>query len=103
VQQALSFGVPLVAAGDTEEKAFTAARVGWTGAGINLETRRPTPEQIRTAVHTVLAGSQYRKQAQRLQKNFSRYAALGEIARSVNTLIADARGSRTIDPPRPIV
>jgi UDP:flavonoid glycosyltransferase YjiC (YdhE family) len=89
VQQALSFGVPLVAAGDTEEKAFTAARVAWTGAGINLETRRPTPEQIRTAAHTVLAGSQYRDQAQRLQKNFSRYDALAEITRSVNGLIAD--------------
>jgi len=88
VQQALSFGVPLVAAGDTEEKAFTAARVGWTGAGINLGTRRPAPEQIRAAVQTVLAGSQYREQAQRLQKNFSRYDALAEIARSVDSLIA---------------
>ena len=91
VQQALSFGVPLVAAGDTEEKAFTAARVGWTGAGINLNTRRPSPEQIRTAVHTVLAGSQYREQAQRLRKNFSRYDALTEIALSVNTLIANTK------------
>jgi UDP:flavonoid glycosyltransferase YjiC (YdhE family) len=103
VQQALSFGVPLVAAGDTEEKAFTAARVGWTGAGINLGTRRPTPEQIRTAVHTVLAGSQYREQAQRLRKNFSRYDALAEIARSVNTLIADTKDSRMTDAPHPTV
>jgi UDP:flavonoid glycosyltransferase YjiC (YdhE family) len=103
VQQALSFGVPLVAAGDTEEKAFTAARVGWTGAGINLETRRPTPEQIRTAVHTVLAGSQYREQAQRLRKNFSRYDPLAEIARSVNTLIADTKDSRMTDAPHPTV
>jgi UDP:flavonoid glycosyltransferase YjiC (YdhE family) len=91
VQQAISFGVPLVAAGDTEEKAFTAARVGWTGAGINLGTRRPTPEQIRAAVHTVLACSKYREQAQILQKNFSRYDALTEIARSVNILIANTK------------
>jgi MGT family glycosyltransferase len=91
VQQALSFGVPLVVAGDTEEKAFTAARVGWTGAGINLQSRCPTPEQIRTAVHTVLADAEYRKQAQRLQNNFSRYDALVEIERSINTLIADNR------------
>jgi UDP:flavonoid glycosyltransferase YjiC (YdhE family) len=97
VQQALSFGVPLVAAGDTEEKAFTAARVGWTGAGINLKTRRPTLEQIRTAAHTVLAGPQYREQAQRLQKNFARYDAFAEIARSVNTLIAETKDSHTTD------
>jgi UDP:flavonoid glycosyltransferase YjiC (YdhE family) len=103
VQQALSLGVPLVVAGETEEKAFTAARVAWTGAGINLETRRPSPEQIRTAVHTVLAGSQYREQAERLRKNFSRYDALTEIAQSVNTLIANTRDSRMTDAPHPIV
>jgi UDP:flavonoid glycosyltransferase YjiC (YdhE family) len=103
VQQALSFGVPLVVAGDKEEKAFTAARVAWTGAGINLETRRPSPEQIRTAVHTVLAGSQYREQAHRLRKNFSRYDALTKIARSVNTLIANTKACRMIDAPHPIV
>lgn len=103
VQQALSFGVPLVVAGDTEEKAFTAARVDWTSAGINLDTRRPTPKQIRTAVQTVLAGSQYREQARRLQQNFSRYDALAEIARSVNTLIAETKDSRLTDAPHPIV
>lgn len=103
VQQAISFGVPLVAAGDTEEKAFTAARVGWTGAGINLGTRRPTPEQIRAAVHTVLACSQYREQAQRLQKNFSRYDALTEIAQSVNTMIANTKDSRMTDALHPIL
>jgi len=99
VQQALSFGVPLVVAGDTEEKAFTAARVAWTGTGVNLATRRPSPEQIRTTVHTVLAGSQYREQAHRLRKNFSRYDALTEIARSVNTLIENTKDSRMTDAP----
>jgi MGT family glycosyltransferase len=103
VQQALSFGVPLVAAGDTEEKAFTAARVGWTGAGINLGTRRPTPEQIQAAVRTILADSQYREQAQRLQKNFSRYDALAEIARSVDTLTAGRRDSCMTDTPHTTV
>jgi hypothetical protein len=97
VQQALSFGVPLVVAGDTEEKAFTAARVGWTGAGINLETRRPTPEQIRTAVHSVLAVSKYRNHARRLQKDFSRYDAMAEITRRVNTVISDAKSNRIND------
>jgi len=103
VQQALSFGVPLVVAGDTEEKAFTAARVAWTGAGISLETRRPSPEQIRTAVHTVLAGSHYREQGHRLRNNFSRYDALTEIARSIDTLIANTKESRMTDAPQPIV
>jgi UDP:flavonoid glycosyltransferase YjiC (YdhE family) len=103
VQQALSFGVPLVVAGDTEEKAFTAARVGWTGAGINLGTRRPTSEQIRAAVRSVLTDSQFRAQAQRLRKNFSQYDALAEIARSVDTLTANTRDSCMTDTPHTIV
>ena len=33
VQRALSTGVPLVVAGDTEDKPEVAARVAWSGAG----------------------------------------------------------------------
>ena len=43
VQRALSTGVPLVVAGNTEDKPEVAARVAWTGAGINLRTGTPTP------------------------------------------------------------
>ena len=42
VQRALSMGVPLVVAGNTEDKPEVAARVAWTGAGINLRTGTPT-------------------------------------------------------------
>jgi hypothetical protein len=35
---ALAHGVPIVVAGDTEDKAENAARVPWSGAGINLRT-----------------------------------------------------------------
>ena len=78
-------------------RRFTSARVGWIGVGINLATRRPTPEQIRGAVRTVLAGSHYREHGKRLQKNFSRYEALGEIARSVDGLIAGTNGGGVAD------
>jgi hypothetical protein len=36
VQRALSTGVPLVVAGNTEDKPEVAARVAWSGAGIDL-------------------------------------------------------------------
>ena len=54
VHYALAHDVPLVVAGDTEDKSEIAARVGWAGAGINLRTGTPTPEHIRDAVLTVL-------------------------------------------------
>lgn len=87
VQQALSLGVPLVVAGEGE-KGFSAARVGWTGAGIDLKTGRPTAEQIGAAVRTVLADESYRENALRLQRNFAQYDAFAEIARHVDDLLA---------------
>ena len=46
VQQALANGVPLVVAGDSEDKPEVAARVQWSGAGINLHTGRPSPAMV---------------------------------------------------------
>lgn len=50
VQQALGYGVPLVVAGDTADKPEVAARVAYTGAGIDLGTARPRTAAIATAV-----------------------------------------------------
>jgi MGT family glycosyltransferase len=88
VNLALSNGVPMVVAGDTEDKTFTAARVRWTGTGINLETGRPTGEQIRTAVRGVLSDKKYKKNAMRLQKEFAGYNSLALITESVNSLLS---------------
>lgn len=76
VNLSLSKGIPMVVAGDTEDKIFTASRVGWSGAGINLATGRPTGEQIRTAVRAVLQDKKYKENATRLQKEFARYVLL---------------------------
>ena len=46
VQRALSTGLPLVVAGNTEDKPEVAARVAWSGAGINLRTGTPTPDAV---------------------------------------------------------
>jgi MGT family glycosyltransferase len=86
VNHALSLGVPLVVAGDSEEKPEIAARVAWAGAGINLESARPSPEQIRDAVLTALADSRYRRGAQALRDDFGRYNALDAIASAVEEL-----------------
>ena len=57
VQQALANGVPLVVAGDSEDKPEVAARVQWSGAGINLHTGRPSPAMVARAVRRVLAAT----------------------------------------------
>jgi UDP:flavonoid glycosyltransferase YjiC (YdhE family) len=86
VNHALSLGVPLVVAGDSEEKPEIAARVAWTGAGINLETPRPTQEQMGDAVMSVLSDSRYRLRARALRDDFARTNALDAIASAVEEL-----------------
>ncbi|WP_407530985.1 glycosyltransferase [Methylobacterium oryzisoli] len=81
VNQALSQGVPLVAAGLTEDKADVNARIAWSGAGIDLRTNNPAPEMIRRAVRTVLAEPSHRRHARRLAEEFAAYDAKAEILR----------------------
>jgi UDP:flavonoid glycosyltransferase YjiC (YdhE family) len=87
VNHAFSLGVPIVVVGESEDKDMVAARVGWTGAGINLKTRYASAEQIRNAVRTILTNRRYRDEAQRLRANFSLYNALDELARTVDAML----------------
>ncbi|WP_114558585.1 glycosyltransferase [Desertihabitans aurantiacus] len=66
VQQALAHGVPLVVAGQTEDKLEVTARVGWSGAGINLRTDRAADADVAAAVDTVLSDPSYRTAAARI-------------------------------------
>jgi MGT family glycosyltransferase len=89
VNQALSHGVPVIVAGETEDKAFVAARIAWTGAGINLGTSRPSPEAVRTAVHEMLNGDEYRSKAGALRSDFAKHNALKHICSYVDSFLGD--------------
>ncbi|WP_299167932.1 glycosyltransferase [uncultured Arthrobacter sp.] len=68
VQFALRHGVPLVVAGQSEEKVEVTARVAWSGTGINLRTNRAKPDDVAKAVRKVLTDPSYRQHAQRIGK-----------------------------------
>jgi UDP:flavonoid glycosyltransferase YjiC (YdhE family) len=70
VNQAMSFGIPLVTAGLTEDKADVNARVAWSGVGIDLATNEPTPQALREAVRTVLENQTYRQRASSMADEF---------------------------------
>ncbi len=79
VQQALAHGVPLVVAGDSEDKPEVAARVHWSGTGIDLRTGKPSPKRIAKAVRRLLATPSYRQRAQELQAEIAARDPLGAI------------------------
>ncbi|MEV6329280.1 nucleotide disphospho-sugar-binding domain-containing protein [Streptomyces sp. NPDC051909] len=83
-QAALAHGVPLVVAGDSEDKPEVAARVEWTGTGVNLRTADPTDAVLREAVDTVLGTPSYRERAAALAKEYAAHDALGLIEELVS-------------------
>lgn len=85
VHEALRHGVPLVVGGDGEDKPEVAARVEWSGAGLNLRTGQPSPDAVREAVRTVLNEPRYRERAGALRAEFERHDALGAIAEVVES------------------
>ncbi|RGP62770.1 udp-glucosyltransferase yojk [Fusarium sporotrichioides] len=66
ITQALSHKVPLICAGQSEDKKDTSARVDWAGAGIDLKTDTPSAEQVRKAARTILCDKGYAERAGRL-------------------------------------
>ena len=95
VQMALRNGVPLVVAGGSEEKPEIAARVAWSGAGIDLRTGRPSAAVVAAAVAKVLADPRYKKRAHEISQQMQRHDAPNEAAMLIETLLA---AGRSVDP-----
>ena len=94
VNQAMSFGIPLVTAGLTEDKADVNARVAWSGVGIDLATNEPTPQALRDAIRTVLDKPNYRSRASLMADAFAEIDTRSEILRIVSQVsqISDKDG-----------
>lgn len=80
-QQAVAAGVPVVVAGETEDKPANAARVAHHGLGIDLQTATPTPEAVADAVARLLDDSEIHENLARLAKVYERHDALDAIER----------------------
>ncbi|MGL5927451.1 MAG: glycosyltransferase, partial [Dermatophilaceae bacterium] len=95
VQQALAHGVPVVVAGATEDKPEVAARVAWSGVGIDLRSGRPDAEVLAGAVRQVLTSPGYRDAARRVAAEMAAAPGLDLVERVVEELSrqrADVRG-----------
>lgn len=87
VQQALAAGVPVIVAGDTEDKPEVAARVRWAGVGIDLRTGRPCPEAVGDAVDTVLHDPSYPYRTRELATKMAGYDAFEAIAAELEAAV----------------
>jgi UDP:flavonoid glycosyltransferase YjiC (YdhE family) len=91
VTQALNFGVPMLVAGQTEDKPENGVRVAWTGSGLYLRTDNPTVHQVRNGVDYVLSEPKYRAAAQKMALEFRSFNAAREIRYLLGTLVAEGQ------------
>jgi MGT family glycosyltransferase len=89
VNQAMSYGIPLVTAGMTEDKADVNARVAWSGVGLNLATNEPTQEALRTAIRTALDRPAYRMRASQMADEFARIDTRSEILSIIKQVVVN--------------
>lgn len=85
---ALSAGVPMVVAGDAEDKPEVAARVQYFGVGLDLRTGRPTAAAVRAAVTRILHDGSFLARAHELRNAIAGYDAFGSIRAELDGLVA---------------
>jgi MGT family glycosyltransferase len=93
VQLALRAGVPIVAAGRTEDKAEVGARVAWSGVGIEIPSQRPAAEDLRAAVDRVLSEPSYRERAAAIAADMAAIDTPATILGVLDGLVTKARGT----------
>jgi len=91
VNQAMSFGVPLVTAGMTEDKADVNARVAWSGVGVDLATNEPTQGALRAAVRTVLDRPAYRLRASQMADEFARIDTRSKVLSIIKQAVVNQK------------
>jgi MGT family glycosyltransferase len=91
VNQAMSYGIPLVTAGMTQDKADVNLRVAWSGVGVNLATNEPTQDALRAAVRTVLDRPAYRMRASQMADEFGRIDTQSEIPSIIKQVVVNQK------------
>jgi UDP:flavonoid glycosyltransferase YjiC (YdhE family) len=87
VMTALSYGVPVICAGTTEDKPEVANRVAYAGVGINLRTSRPKPAKVAAAVSRILSEPNFRRRAHTIATELAGHDAPVECADLLEQLI----------------
>nr|WP_221380706.1 nucleotide disphospho-sugar-binding domain-containing protein [Actinoplanes polyasparticus] len=79
--QALAAGIPVIVAGQSEDKPANAARVAYHRLGINLDTASPTPQAVAEATAAVLGDHEIRDNVAQLAKVYAEHDAVTAIER----------------------
>ena len=90
INQALSFGIPIVTAGLSEDKADVNARVAWSGVGIDLKTSEPTSHQLLESIRHVLANNKFQLRAGLLATRYAEMDTPSRILAEIEYFMSSA-------------
>ncbi|KAK1463087.1 hypothetical protein CMEL01_13156 [Colletotrichum melonis] len=79
-------GVPIVLAGESEEKIEVTMRAVYAGLGVSLSTQRPSTDQIRLGVDRIFQDTKFKKAAMKLKHENDGMDALAAVERKVRAL-----------------
>ncbi len=96
LNQALSFGVPVVTAGTVADRGDVGVRVAWSGLGVNLATNTPTANELRPAIRSVLDDPKYRANAALFAKDTRELDTRSEVLRILQEMRGSAGGETEV-------
>jgi MGT family glycosyltransferase len=88
---ALWHGVPMVVAGDSEDKPEIAARIKYCKVGINLKTGHPSPKRIKKAVEKILCDPSYKNNAMSISRDFHTHDAPLETTLLIEEILSQRK------------
>jgi UDP:flavonoid glycosyltransferase YjiC (YdhE family) len=88
IQHGIANAVPMVVAGEAQDKMENGRRLDYSGAGVDLRTARPTVDSLRAAIATVLDVPRYKERVEVLRKQSEELNCFG----AVEKVIADLTG-----------
>ena len=88
VLAALAAGIPLVVAGGDLDKPEVAARVAWSGAGVDLRTGRPSARAVLRGWRRVSTDAAYRANARRIAARLAEHDGPAEVVEHTMHLLA---------------
>jgi UDP:flavonoid glycosyltransferase YjiC (YdhE family) len=86
VQHGIAHGVPMVVAGEGQDKSENAKRMAFSGAGVDLGTAKPSIEAVGRAVEAVLDVPSYRDRVQLLKKEAEELDCYNAVGAAVSKL-----------------
>jgi UDP:flavonoid glycosyltransferase YjiC (YdhE family) len=91
VQHGIANGVPMIIAGEGQDKTENGRRLTYSGAGVDLKTARPTAEGLRTAIATVLDEPRYKERIEVLRKQSQELDCFGTVEKVVRDMTGDRK------------